>query len=955
MNIFRRLTLSMTRKSGWKLAVIFGFSVLLVLALLLARANGASAASSPSGATITSDQADYAPGATVTLTGAGWASDEAVHINVNDSVGNTWSLDSNPDPKADGSGGFTYSFSLPSSFIASYSVTATGPTSGTATTTFTDTSNPCPNDNPTSWKTDNQVGADFSTSGLIRTYTFSSFVNESSSGGIPGLIEYCVYPASVPHNVAVQNPLLGADGSQWDFSQGSSRFSFVRPNGDPTNIPLDGTTGITMGTATWSSSLPTSQVIVLHVNDPAECSALYGSGTLTCFVLPGTPQQAKDLTVSKTATASFTRTFTWGITKSVDQTLVQQSGTTATFNYTVTVTHDSGTDSDWQVTGTITVNNPNGFDITGVDVADADNNGGNCTVTGGTNVTVLAGKSVTLSYTCTYGSAPSPSKGSNTATATWDGTKYNTPDSSASGSADFDFGSVSPKLVDDSVTVNDTLGGSLGTVSSTDPSPKTFTYSHTVTGTPGKCVTQDNTATFTTNTTGTTGSDSKSVKLCVGADLTVSKTASPSFTRTYAWNITKKVDKTLVEQIGGGTAIFNYTVNVSETGFTDSNWAVSGTITVTNPNDWEPITANVSDAIDGGGICTVNGGTSASVPASSSVTLNYTCTYASAPSPSSGNNTATATWDPAAAYTVDSSASGSAGFAFTTPTTTVNKTVTVTDTFNKGTPTTLQPSPLTATDSTPYTSQTYTYSRTLTVPTFNCVTYPNTATIVETGQTASAKVEVCGPAKTGALTMGYWQNKNGQGIILNKSGTNCQALATFLHKFNPFSDLTATTCGSSPALGAKTATGVVGYVYNVLKAATCSGPTTAPCNAMLKAQMLATALDVYFSATSDPTLGTLGGNQIGATGDLGQVSIDLTKICHMIDSTNGTATCSGTFEDVSTAFGATSMTVANMLLYQNTSDPAADGGAVWYSNNKAMQVLAKDAFDAINNQVAFAP
>src|SRR5438270_1373536 len=159
MNTFRRLTLSLTRKSGWKLAVIFGFSALLVLGLLLARAQMTRAAS---GATITSDKADYAPGATVTLTGASWASGEAVHIFVNDTVGNTWTLDSNPDPVADANGGFTYSFSLPNSFISSYTVTATGPTSGTATTTFTDSN--CPASGTGNPQTDNQVGASFTTS-----------------------------------------------------------------------------------------------------------------------------------------------------------------------------------------------------------------------------------------------------------------------------------------------------------------------------------------------------------------------------------------------------------------------------------------------------------------------------------------------------------------------------------------------------------------------------------------------------------------------------------------------------------------------------------------------------------------------------------------------------------------------------------------------------------------------
>jgi hypothetical protein len=1365
-------------KIRWVLALAFALVVALaVIITVTSKHVNVRADSSTTGATITSDQADYSPGATVTLTGAGWASGEVVHIYVNDSVGNTWSLNSgqngaNPDPVANDNGGFTYSFSLPSTFIASYGVKATGPTSGTATMTFTDSSNPCPSNNPTSWKTDNQVGASSSPSGFTVTYIFSSFVNESSSGGIPGLIEYCVYPASVPHDVAVDPALKGADGSAWTFSLGSSRFSFARPNGDPSNIPLDGTTGIKMGTATWSSGLPTSQVLVLHVNDPAECSALYGAGTLTCFVLPGSPP--KDLTVSKTAAPSFTRTFKWGIQKDVDNTKVIDSSGSATFKYTVSVTHDSGTDSNWQVTGIITVNNPNGFPVTGVSVADAidnggtctvtngtnqtiaaggsvtlnymctyssapsklqgtntataswtnfgsphtsaqgmapydfgsvspklvdasvsvtdtlggnlgtvkstdpspttftysytvtgksgtcvsqdntatfttnttgttgsdaksvqlctpvdlkvkkdatpsftrtfkwgiqksvdqtkqtiaaggtatfnytvgvthdagtdsnwqvngtitvsnpnnfedivtsvadalDNggtctvtggsnvtvpagksvalsysctytsaptsssgtntataswdkaaantpagtasgtasvdfstatptvvdgkitvvddktdpahpvtlgtadytqaspidfkyaldlpgkdgtctdytntatfttdtsgttgsasqtvtlcvavdlqvtkdatpsftrtfkwgiqkdvdktkvidssgsapfnytvsvthdggtdsnwqvngtitvtnpnnfedivvanvsdtidNGGNCTVTGGTNVTVPAGKSVPLLYSCTYSSAPNPGSGTNTATANWDKTAASTPDGSAQGTASFDFGSVSPTLVDASVSVTDTLGGTLGMVKSTDPSPTTFTYTHKVTGTPGTCVSQGNTATFTTNTTGTTGSSSQSVQLCTPEDLIVTKDANPSFTRTYNWSISKTVDKTLVEQSGGGTATLNYTVKVSETSFTDSNWQVMGTIIVSNPNDFESIAlTGVTDALDNSGTCKITGGnTTAAIPAGGIAALSYTCSYPSQPAYNTTvTNTATAMWDQTAASTPSGSATGSATFKFTAPTTTVNKTVTITDTFN-GVKTTL--GTLTATDSTPFTSQTFTYSHTVNVPTSNCVTYPNTATVVETGQTASASVEVCGPAKTGALTMGYWQNKNGQGIITNQAKTGPCPSAAWLTQYAPFQDLSSTaTCSQ-----------VAAYVTTVIKAATCGGST---CNAMLKAQMLATALDVYFS---DPAL---GGNQIGAPAPIGGVKIDLTNI--------------GTFENVSSAFGgATSLTVSQMLAYAASQSNA--GGSTWYSNVKATQVLAKDAFDAINNQVAFAP
>jgi hypothetical protein len=60
--------------------------------------------------------------------------------------------------------------------------------------------------------------------------------------------------------------------------------------------------------------------------------------------------------------------------------------------------------------------------------------------------------------------------------------------------------------------------------------------------------------------------------------------------------------------------------------------------------------------------------------------------------------------------------------------------------------------------------------------------------------------------------------------------------------------------------------------------------------------MLATALDVY---VSDPAL---GGNKINAPAPIGGVRIDLTQIRQMIDGPGGTATCSGPFENVRSAF-----------------------------------------------------
>ena len=71
------------------------------------------------------------------MTGAGWASGEAVHIVVNDTINQSWQHTA--DVTVDLGGNVTDVFDLPSYFISDYDVTATGP-SGTATWTFTDLS-----------------------------------------------------------------------------------------------------------------------------------------------------------------------------------------------------------------------------------------------------------------------------------------------------------------------------------------------------------------------------------------------------------------------------------------------------------------------------------------------------------------------------------------------------------------------------------------------------------------------------------------------------------------------------------------------------------------------------------------------------------------------------------------------------------------------------------------------
>ena len=68
------------------------------------------------------------------------------------------------------------------------------------------------------------------------------------------------------------------------------------------------------------------------------------------------------------------------------------------------------------------------------------------------------------------------------------------------------------------------------------------------------------------------------------APIGVGLTATPSFSRDYDWSITKAVDRTSARLAPGTTAAFNYTVVATPSAAQDSNFALSGNITLTNPN-----------------------------------------------------------------------------------------------------------------------------------------------------------------------------------------------------------------------------------------------------------------------------------------------------------------------------------------------------------------------------------
>ena len=170
---------------------------------------------------------------------------------------------------------------------------------------------------------------------------------------------------------------------------------------------------------------------------------------------------------------------------------------------------------------------------------------------------------------------------------------------------------------------------------------------------------------------------------------------------------------------------------------------------------------------------------------------------------------------------------------------------------------------------------------------------------------------------TPTLSLGPWKGSAGeQAIIAGSSTAGVCDSGTWLRQYAPFQDLSSTaSCGD-----------VATYVANTISDANCAGKT---CNTMLKAQMLAVALDVYF-------------DDLGAA-----VPVDLTKVC------TDTSSCASPEDDSSAFGGAASLTVSQILAY--AAGQANAGGSSWYGNVKPRQVEAKDVFNALNEQVETAP
>lgn len=224
------------------------------------------------------------------------------------------------------------------------------------------------------------------------------------------------------------------------------------------------------------------------------------------------------LEVSKTASTSLTRTYQWAISKTAHDTtnspiptvVTLSPGQTYAVNYHVTVTPTS-TDSNYAVSGTITVINPAPIPVnaTIIDLA----NGTTSSVA--TDVVIQPGIN-TFAYAVHLAN---PNPGNNVARVTiQNGYVFN------SQPVGYNFANPTITYIDDIVTVFDSQGNNLGVALR---QASTFTYNWVIG--PFNACSDDtkvitNVATFTTNTTGTSGSTSYHINVrvpCTGCTHTI--------------------------------------------------------------------------------------------------------------------------------------------------------------------------------------------------------------------------------------------------------------------------------------------------------------------------------------------------------------------------------------------------------------------------------------------------
>jgi hypothetical protein len=365
-------------------------------------------------------------------------------------------------------------------------------------------------------------------------------------------------------------------------------------------------------------------------------NTLYDGSAESCefFHIRGNPQAEID--VVKTANGLYDTKCFWDVSKSVSpETLNMFAGDSDDVDYTVTVTRDDClTQVNYRISGTITVFNDSTvdpFEVTAV----TDTLGGTIDCNGAT-----AGTGIPFTLNpqtnreCIYVIDPATgSETTNTATATVDDIDVDSLPAAVS------FAN-SGIVIDDSASLEDVFedeaGVDLGDFTD-DGSVPTYSRTFTCDADEGE---HNNVVTLTTNDTGTTDTADATVDVnCY--ELTVTKDANESLTRTWTWTIDKSADQTDLLLAEGQLFDVNYEVEVGATS-ADSAWAVEGTITIANTTPLDATLTAVADVVSVGINATVDCGVTFPYVLLAGQSLE--CDYSAAlPNADDRTNTATAT------------------------------------------------------------------------------------------------------------------------------------------------------------------------------------------------------------------------------------------------------------------------------------------------------------------------
>jgi hypothetical protein len=250
------------------------------------------------------------------------------------------------------------------------------------------------------------------------------------------------------------------------------------------------------------------------------------------------------------------------------------------------------------------------------------------------------------------------------------------------------------------------------------------------------------------------------ITFCFDVDpLQVSKTAETSFTRTWSWNIEKSANTSTLLLADGQIFPVNYSITVNATS-TDSDWNVSGQITITNPSgNPSAIISSVDDVLSDFGPVSVDCGVSFPYNLPGGQTL--TCTYSQNLSgPINQTNTVTVT---TSGLVPAGSASTSVVFS-STPTNEIDECATINDTNPNG------PNGWTVCSGDVPTTTTYTVNfgkNDSADVKLECGlnTYTNTSTLTtndtNTSTTSSWTINATVECTNGCtLTQGYWKTHN---------------------------------------------------------------------------------------------------------------------------------------------------------------------------------------------------